>query len=118
MYVDEFARRKRSRPKYVLKTFFGQLQHLYTIEFQAACDGLGTDGPTTIIFAAIRNCVIESEGPEGVDVHYYSKEGRLHFIDVNSIQCLVGRVKDGDEWGIIDRSGSLARAAHADDNEN
>jgi len=38
-------------------------------------------------------------------------------VDVSSIQCLVGRVKDGNQWAIVDRSGSLARAANADDND-
>jgi hypothetical protein len=115
MYVDENAQRKRRRPKYVLETFFGQLQHIFSIEFHSACNGLSTDGPTTIILAAIRNCIIDSEGPRGVDIHYYTKEGRLHFVDVISIQCLVGRVKDRDKWGIVDRSGSLARAIHVYD---
>jgi hypothetical protein len=117
MYIDENARHKRRRPKYVLETFFGQLQHLFSVEFHCACNDLGTDGPTTIIFAAIRNCIIDSEGPKGVDIHYYTKEGQLHFVDVTSIQCLVGRVKDRDKWGIVDRSGSLARAVHMYDDE-
>jgi hypothetical protein len=114
MYVDEFKRRKHKEPKYVHETFFGQLQHLFTIEFHrdTAHDHLGTD-ETIVILAAIRNCIVDGVGPTGVDIHYYSMEGRLHFVDVSSIQCLVGRVKDGDKWGIVDRSGSLARAMYA-----
>jgi hypothetical protein len=30
-------------------------------------------------------------------------------IDLQAISCVVGRVKRGRDWGILDRSGDLAR---------
>ena len=48
-----------------------------------------------------------------LDIHLYSHEGSLDFIDVTSIQALVGRVpcsNAGPKWAVVDRSGALARA--------
>lgn len=119
MLVDIFARQKRRKPEYKVQTFYGQLQHLFTIHLPAS-DRLQFNEPQTIILAAIRNSVIDEDytSPEGLDIHYSSREGLLHFIDVESIQCLVGRVKDGGHrWAIIDRSGSLARAMYTGDED-
>jgi len=50
----------------------------------------------------------------GLDLHYYSKMGCVEVLDMTCVQCVVGRVKDPDTsngWVLVDRSGSLARAA-------
>jgi hypothetical protein len=39
-------------------------------------------------------------------------------VDATNVRCLVGRVKDGKRWAIIDQSGSLERGVHIDDNED
>jgi hypothetical protein len=73
----------------------------------------------TVILAAIRTCDIDDDaGPAGLDIHYYSRTAALHFVDVTNIQCLVGRVKDGSRWAIIDRSGSLAHAVYMGEDED
>jgi hypothetical protein len=121
MLVDRFARQKRRKPKFELQTFFGQLQHLFVINFSAATGHeLNLDGDDmTVILAAIRTCDIDNDaGPADLDIHYYSRTAALHFVDVTNIQCLVGRVKDGSRWAIIDRSGSLARAVYMGEDED
>jgi hypothetical protein len=35
-------------------------------------------------------------------------------IDLQTIGCVVGRVKRGKTWGIVDRSGELARTVFVD----
>ena len=47
-----------------------------------------------------------------LDIHDYLKMGELHVMDITRVQCLVGRVKDGGQWSIIDWSGSLAHTIH------
>lgn len=122
MLVDVFERQKRRKPKFQLQTFYGQLQHLFVINFNTAtCIDLNLDDNSkTVILAAVRTCDIDvnNAAPEGLDVHYYSRTGGLHFVDAANIQCLVGRVKDGNRWAVVDRSGSLARAVYVDDNDN
>ncbi|KAJ7278027.1 hypothetical protein C8J57DRAFT_1449122 [Mycena rebaudengoi] len=115
MLVDQNARH-RSRPdKFELQTFYGQLPvtHIYRVHFPAAVEEIGTEGPTTFIFVAIRNRVLKPDDRElnGLDIHFILRTGGLDVIDITSVQALVGRVKDvSDDWAIIDRSGALARA--------
>jgi hypothetical protein len=95
MLVDIFARQRRHQLKFELQTFYGQLQHIFVIRFTTANENLGLDGPTTIILAAIWTCILDNEDtfPGNLDIHYYTKDGALHFVDVTNIQCLVGRIK-------------------------
>ena len=104
MLVDVFAWQKCHKPKFKLQTFYGQLQHLFTINFSAAtCLELNLNG---------------IEATAGLNLHYYLHTGALHFVDATSIQCLVGWVKDGNKWAIIDWSGSLTRAVYMDEGED
>ena len=41
---------------------------------------------------------------------FYLQARGLDPADINSIQCIVGRVEDWGKWGLIDRSGLLAHA--------
>lgn len=126
MLIDRNARRRNAQTDFQLDTFYGQIEHLYLIEVPAvayADFGITNTLEATIIFAAVRTCELVDDEIDGdllkdLDFHFYSKHGALHVIDVTSIQCLVGRVKDGKGWAIIDRSGSLARALYLDDDED
>ena len=116
MIVDKYARQARRRPEYKLQTFYGQLQHIYLIQFPNPCEELGLDQASTIILASIRTCILDDPVPqlECLDIKYYSAEGATHVIDITSLQCLVGRIRDRNRWAIIDRSGSLARALYVE----
>ncbi len=122
MLVDVFERQKRRKPKFQLQTFYGQLQHLFVINFNTAtCITLNLDDDSkTVILAAVRTCDIDvnNTAAEGLDIHYYSRTGGLHFVDATNVRCLVGRVKDGRRWAIMDRSGSLARGVYVDDDDD
>ncbi|KAJ7105984.1 hypothetical protein C8R44DRAFT_638851, partial [Mycena epipterygia] len=113
MLEDKYARNRKRKPKFELKTYYGQLTHIYRVHLPTACKAMAITKPTTYILAAIRVCMLNPTDPQlgGLDIHFYSRHGRLDVIDITSVQCLVGRVKDlSDEWAIIDHSGSLARA--------
>lgn len=119
MYVDIHERQRQRKPVYELQTFYGRLDHIFLLKFQdhatrRALELSATDLDTdVIILAAIQTCNLGPDDPNlrGLDIHFYSTQGALHIVDVNSVQCLVGRVKDSERgWAIIDRSGSLARA--------
>ncbi|KAJ3498860.1 hypothetical protein NLJ89_g10165 [Agrocybe chaxingu] len=122
LYVDIHERHKRRKPKYELQTFYGELQHIFLVKFEeaAACRllGLPDEEKDVVILAAIKSCVLDADDPnlDGLDIHFYSKSGSTHIVDIKGVQCLVGRVKDGDRgWALIDRSGSLARAIALED---
>ena len=124
MLVDRYAHMRHRKLVLELQTFYGQLKHLYLINF--VCSDTQVDPQQPIILAAIRNCKIKDLQPtklEHLNIHIYNMTGSLDLVDVTSIQALVGRVKytvDSGGWAIIDRSGSLAHAEWDpidDDNE-
>ncbi|KAG5633602.1 hypothetical protein H0H81_006603 [Sphagnurus paluster] len=125
MFVDKNAAHRNKRHEFELKTFYGQLKHIFVIQFEDLDARRGLRLPEdqdTVIFAAIQTCVLDNDTQlEDLDIHFYSRMGGLDLVDITSLQCLVGRVKDKEPhtWGIIDRSGSLARAIGViDDDDN
>jgi hypothetical protein len=105
------------KPEYQLQTFYGQLQKIFVVRFSTPCQDLGLFSATTIILAAIRTCNLDDVDPwfQGLDIRYYSSYGALHVVDITSVQCLIGRIRDRNKWAIIDRSGILARALYIED---
>ena len=74
-----------------------------------ATHNLGLNEPTTLILGAIHTCKIERHND--LYMHISKKQGRVEVVDIGTVQCLVGRVKNRGWSVIIDRSGDLARAA-------
>ena len=117
MLVDRYTRHARHKPEYILQTFYGQLQHIFVIHFPSACPELGLNNITTIILASIRSCVLDNTDSllEKLDIRFYTTDGPVHVIDITSLQCLVGRIRDHKRWAIIDRSRTLARAVYVEE---
>ncbi|KIJ64977.1 hypothetical protein HYDPIDRAFT_89555 [Hydnomerulius pinastri MD-312] len=109
--VDKYARQPRRKPEYVMKTFYGRLNHILVVTLPPS-ERLGTTDPAVHFLAAIETCEIERTR-EDLDIHYYTKLGALDMVDITCVQCLVGRVRVGGQWALIDRSGDLARAIYA-----
>jgi hypothetical protein len=64
----------------------------------------------TIAFAIVNPCDIKKHHKD-LDMHYYKRMLGLEVFDLNSVQCLVGRVGlDRGWWVVFDRSGGLSRA--------
>jgi len=115
MLVDRNARYPKRPVMLEPQTFFGQLQHIFVIRLKAS-PVVGLSEDTTLILAAIRACADAKLKAEN-NIYYYSREGHLEVVDMECVQCLVGRVKDGNSWAIIDRSESCARPIFMDDDE-
>ncbi|KAJ7059475.1 hypothetical protein C8F01DRAFT_1254399 [Mycena amicta] len=120
MLIDIHARHRNRRSEFALQTFYGQLQKIYLIELNNEVlfpEHRILHQHECIIMVEIQSCRV-SGSDERVDLHFYSEMGTTHAVDATVLQCLVGRVPDGSrEWGINDRSGSLARAMYLDDDE-
>jgi len=116
MLVDKYANQRNRCPLFGLETFYGQLDRLFLIQFSPNCTYAKVGSSKPIILAAIRNCKLErltTNLKAWTPTSSQDRCSRLHFIDVTSIQALVGRVPcdtAGADCAIIDRSGSLARA--------
>ena len=104
--VDKNARYAKRPVVLEPKVFFGQLQHIFVVDLQAS-PPLGLS-KQTLILAAIRICYNPQPKSEN-GIYYYSRDGHLEVVDITCVQCLVGRVKDGNEWAIVDRSDSSTR---------
>jgi hypothetical protein len=64
---------------------------------------LNLDEPTTVIVALIR----EVKATLRNGIYYYKNFGGDEVVDLDALQCVVGRVRDRDEWAIIDRSDNV-----------
>ena len=106
--VDKYACQKKRQPEYEMKTFYGQLQHIFVVSLPPDA-GLHISEPTIHILTSIKTCKVERSNA-ALDIHYYLKLGGLDILDIMCIQCIVGRIScANNSWAIIDRSGDLAR---------
>ena len=64
---------------------------------------LNLDEPTTVIIALIR----EAKATLRNGIYYYKNFGVDEVVDLNVLQCVVGRIRDRDEWAVIDRSDNV-----------
>lgn len=101
--VDRYARQKTKTPEFELQNFFGQLQRILVLELPST-PRLNIDMPTTIILALIKNVKATLTD----NVYYYKALGVDEVVDLNTVQCVVGRIWDRNEWAIIDRSDGVA----------
>jgi hypothetical protein len=101
--VDRYARQKRRTPEFELQNFFGQLQRILVLELPSTPQ-LNLAMPTTIILALIKNVKATLTD----NIYYYKGPGVDEVVDLTTVQCVVGRIWDRDEWAIIDRSDNVA----------
>ena len=90
----------------VLATFFGELQRIVKIELPPTRQ-LNLDEPQKLFYAIVKQCNAE-QSREGF--WEYRELGGLEAVDLELVQCVVGRIFDRGKWVIIDRSGDRAHA--------
>ena len=44
-------------------------------------------------------------------IYYYEEFGVDEVVDLEKVQCVVGRIKDRGKWALIDQSNSMANNA-------
>jgi hypothetical protein len=118
-----------------LRDFFGQLLRIFVVDIpeslqeaernlnsqengepeddRTGADSSGEEGspiglcPNQWIYAVMRSVKIDEVDTYGIN--YYQEMGPLEVVDINTIQCVVGRIQDRKRWAIVDRSGFLAQ---------
>ncbi|KAH9847274.1 hypothetical protein C2E23DRAFT_742220 [Lenzites betulinus] len=111
--VDQNARHRNLPIVLQPKTLYGQLQRIFEIQL-SPLSPQDAAAPSPIILAAIHVCDIQRSN-NNLDIHYYTRMGRVDYVDITTIQCVVGRIKDRGQFAIIDRSGTLSRAIYLND---
>jgi hypothetical protein len=62
----------------------------------------------SLVYAAINEVKVLDHGANFYG-HYYQAMGPISFVDLNQVQCVIGRILDRGKWGIVDRSTSVAQ---------
>jgi hypothetical protein len=105
-FVDRNARHLKKAPDFEERNFFGQLGRILVLELPMA-QKLHLTEPTTVIVAVIRE--VKAKLIDGI--YYYEEFGADEVVDLETIQCVVGRIKDRGKWALIDRSDRVANNA-------
>lgn len=108
LVIDEYENDpgRPARDKRVVR--YGQVQSYLHVTLPAE-PRIETRRDSTAILALVRLCKTDGEDASLVPVWYKDMESVWAF-DIATIDCVVGRIKVGDRWGIIDRSFGSERA--------
>jgi hypothetical protein len=99
------------------RSFYGHLEDIISFVLPAS-RSLGMTADHHFVIAGIRTCSINTDSAElPVQVQYFSQLGALNFVNISTVQCVIGRVQIGRIWAIIDRTGSLQRAWYNEDDD-
>ncbi len=102
LYVDRHARNRRKTPEFEERIFFGQLNRILLIELPPELR-LALAEPTTLILALVQE--VKTMLKDGI--YSYKEFGVEEVVDLKTVECVIGRVKDRGEWAIVDRSDNV-----------
>jgi hypothetical protein len=119
LLVDVHTHAKKRTPEFEPRNFFGQLLHIFVVDIPEPLQRLQRDNEveapgeedadsqqTQWIYAVIRSVkIIETDS---FGINYYEEMGEKEIVDLEMVQCVVGRIRDRDRWAIVDRSRSSA----------
>ena len=104
--------RAHGHPVQVRQIFYGQLESILDV-FLPPTHTLDIMQPKHFLLALVTPC--STRGKDATrDVTTYEDMTRPVIINIQTIECVVGRVQRGNMWGIIDRSGDFARTVFVD----
>lgn len=107
LLVDKYAHQRRRDSLFVRRTFFGQVLRFLVVDmpFNRRHD-VQAD---RFIYAVIHQANITEPANNRCPINYYQSFGRTEFVDLNMVQCLIGRIQDRNRWAIVDRNTSQAK---------
>ena len=94
-FVDRNARRLRKTPDFEEQYFFGQLNCILILELPTA-PKLHLTEPTTVVVAVIWE--VKAKLMDGI--YYYEEFDVDEVVNLETIQCVVGRIKRTEESGL------------------
>ena len=108
--VDKLAHRPRQAPQFELQDFFGQVLRFIVVNIPLSLDH-GIEAQS-FVYAVIDEIKLLDHGTNFYGLYYRPATGPITFIDLNQVQCVIGRILDRGKWAIVDRSTSVAQIYH------
>ncbi|KAF8345262.1 hypothetical protein F5887DRAFT_1061833 [Amanita rubescens] len=94
-YIDKNRRFRNKRVELEERTYYGQLRRVLVIKKpQEAKD---------ILLAVVQSIKVD-ETPGGCNITFYKEMGPSYVVDLNTVECVVGRIWDRERWAIVDRA--------------
>ena len=104
--VDKFAHQPRQEPQFKLQDFFGQVLRFIVVNVPESIDhGIETQ---SLVYAVIDEVKVLDHGTSFYG-RLYQDTGPIVIVDLNQVQCVIGRILDRGKWAIVDRSTSVAQ---------
>ncbi|KAF8751639.1 hypothetical protein RHS01_08282 [Rhizoctonia solani] len=106
LLVDKNARHRNAPVDLQPVSQYGQLQHIFQLDLKARSAANPSSKSIPLILALIHEAPVLIENTHEYKVVSYP-DGQLksgEVVDARTIQCVVGRVLDGNHYWIIDRS--------------
>ena len=94
----------------ILQSFFGELQRVVQLNLPRSSE-LHLSQDETILLAHVQTCDATKNGDGFWE--YSSMKRSPHFVDLNTVVCVVGRIRDRGHWTFVDRSGPTAHVKMA-----
>jgi hypothetical protein len=66
----------------------------------------------SLVYAVIDEIKVLDHGSGTNYGRFYQSTGPIVFIDLDQVQCVIGRILDRGKWAIVDRSTSVAEIYH------
>ncbi|QRW21895.1 Transposase family tnp2 [Rhizoctonia solani] len=113
LMVDQLADDARASPEFKEESQYGQLRHIFVLTIPPKTRKINPDPKKKqyLLLAQIYEAPVHiDEADEYRVVWYKGKLGTGEVVDVSTIHCVVGRIQDGNQWWIIDRSADNALA--------
>jgi hypothetical protein len=68
----------------------------------------------SLIYAVIDEVKVLDQAYGGTKLYgrFYQATGPIVFVDLDQVQCVIGRIFDRGKWAIVDRSTSVAEIYH------
>jgi hypothetical protein len=63
----------------------------------------------SLVYAVIDEVKVLDQGSGTNLYRFYQATGPITTIDLNQVQCVIGRILDRGKWAIVDRSTSVAQ---------
>jgi hypothetical protein len=90
--VDKYAHQKRRAPEFELHDFFGQILRIFIVDIPSSPEADIEE--ETVIYAAIHPANVIQSSPGRPGVHYYKDMKPVEIVDLELVQCVVGRIRD------------------------